>query len=371
MNEEQKDAASAVKESKSIRAALLASKSTVIEYSTFLRHLLAGLVDESIPVALVCPSSCDVDSIVSPSVEVMRYPTLELPLMGRYNRKIVIEQLDKFKPSVLHCMSEGETVVARWLARQLDLPYLLTVNSLQQRFGQIHFSSKRLAKIIVPSRSIASNIIEVYRRFASRVEQINLGTFAEKTAGCFREEGRLASIVVAGPFGDADELENLFRAVRHLAVNGYEFMLVIMGAGRAERGVREWLYELGLLDIAVIVPRLELGHCVFSASDIFIQPVASKTYNPLLLEAMSVGTAVACCKGGVEDLIIDGETGILFEGGDELSIRGAIQRLLDRREWARKLARGAQEYLRENHSVSQMVTSTLRSYREAVEWYGH
>jgi glycosyltransferase involved in cell wall biosynthesis len=56
---------------------------------------------------------------------------------------------------------------------------------------------------------------------------------------------------------------------------------------------------------------------------------------------MAVGCAVAACKGGVDDLIIEGQTGVFFNPNDEISIRGSLQRLLDERDFARRLARGA------------------------------
>jgi hypothetical protein len=39
--------------------------------------------------------------------------------------------------------------------------------------------------------------------------------------------------------------------------------------------------------------------------------------------------------------------------------------LFDRRELARQIATAAQEYLRKNHTVSEMVSSMLRIYRDA------
>ena len=87
-------------------------------------------------------------------------------------------------------------------------------------------------------------------------------------------------------------------------------------------------------------------------------------FNPLLLEAMSVGTAVAACKGGVDDLIIDGVTATVFERNDELGIYGCLRQLFDKREWAQQIARSAQQYLRENYSVSKMISSVMRIYSE-------
>ena len=369
MGDEQKDSSSGTVAKKAVRPALIASEKTVSKYSMFLKHLLVGLADESIAVSLVCPPGCDVDSVVSPSVEVFRYPIFDLPLMGRQNRKLLVEHLDKFKPSVLHCLCESKAGLTRQLARELDLPYVLMVNSLQKRFGQFPISSKRCVKIVVPAKSIAANVASVYPRFAERIEQINIGTFVREESGCFSELGRVGSMVVAGPSGNMGNFEELFSAVKHLAIEGYEFMVVVVMEGsRAERRLWKLLSSLGLLQIVISVPRIEPCGSVLAAGDIFIQPVASTAFNPLLLEAMSVGTAVAGCRGGVDDLIIEGKTAVVFEPDDELSIRRSLQELFDRRELARQLAKGAQEYLRENHTVSKMVADTLRTYGEAREW---
>ena len=378
MNKEQRHSTSEAAAEKSLRPALIVSEHTVFEYSISLEHLLVGLADESIPVALVCPPSCDMASVVSGVVEVIRHPAFNLPLMGLLNRKGLVEQLTRLKPTVLHCLCESKAGLTKHLARRLDLPYVLTVNSLQKRWKhfayqrQIHplsISSSHCAKIIVPAKSIAANVAEVYPRYAERIEQINIGTFVGESSGCFCEPSRLPSMVVAHSFDNVDEFEDLFGAVRHLAIDGYEFMLVAIGSGRAERQMRRLLAALGLLQTVTIVPRLRPWRSVVAAGDIFIQPAPSTAFNPLLLEAMSVGAAVAACKGGVDDLIIEEQTAIAFDPDDELSIYSSLQRLFDRRELARQIAGGAQKYLRENHTVSNMISSTLRTYRDAVQWY--
>ena len=65
---------------KSLRLALIASEHTVSEYSIFLEHLLVGLADESIPVALVCPPDCDMDHMFTGAAEIIQYPVFDLPL---------------------------------------------------------------------------------------------------------------------------------------------------------------------------------------------------------------------------------------------------------------------------------------------------
>jgi len=361
-----------------LRPALIISEHTLLEYSTSLEHLLLGFADESIPVTLVCPPGSNIDTVISGAVEVVRYPVFDLPFMGFLNRKDLIEQLTRLKPTVLHCLCESKAQLTKKLAQQMDLPYILSVNSLQQRWRhfayqrQIHplsISSSHCAKIIVPAESIAANMAKLYPRYAERIEQINTGTFVDETIGCFSVPSRLPCMVIAHPFRNSEEFDHLYGAVRHLTIDGYEFMTVVIGDGRAERQMRRLFAAFGLLQTITIIPRLKPLRIAVGAGDIFIQPVANSAFNPLLLEAMSIGTVVASCRGGVDDMIIEDKTAVVFDPFDELSIKQNLQQLLDRRELARQIAKGAQEYLRRCHSVSNMVSSTLHTYQEAEQWY--
>ncbi len=371
MSKEHKNSGTKTTRKKSPRPALIVSAETIAEYSIFLRYLLIGLIDESIPTALICPASCNLASIVPPSVNVIRHPAFNLPFLWRQNRKKLIEEIDNFKPTVLHCLCESEAPLARQLSWQLNLPYLLMVNSLQRRFSRLFISSSRCAKIIVPAESIADNVAKIYPEFAERIEQINIGTFASETSSCFRQPNWLTSMVTAHPLDNETDFANLFGAIKHLAIDGYEFILVMTGSGRAERHVWKLLTRLGLPKVVTIVPRLEMLRSVLAAGDIFIQPQPRNAFNPLLLEAMSVGAAVAACKGGVDDLIIEDKTTVIFDPADELSIYSALQRLLDRHELGQQIAAAAHQHLRENYTVSNMISSTLRVYKDAQNWFKH
>lgn len=353
---------------KSLRLALIASEHTVSEYSIYLEHLLVGLADESIPVALVCPPGCGVENMFTCAAEIITYPIFELPLTEHLNRRLLIERLVKFKPTVLHCLCESEALLTRRLTRQLDLPYVLTVNSLSKKLVHFSVSPRRCAKIITPAKSIAEDISGAYPRFSERIEHINIGTFVVEGRGCFSNTSSCATIVMAQALDDVDSIERLFTAVRHLMIDEYEFMMVVSGAGKGEWQLRKLLAALGLLQTVTIVPRLKPWRSLLSAGDIFVQPQPNFSFNPLLLEAMSVGSAVATCKGGVDDLIIDGQTAVVFDPNDELSIMDTLGKFLNKHDFARKIAKTAQEHLKDNHSVSRMISATLQIYERAQQW---
>jgi len=345
------------------RVALIASERTVCEHSTFLQHLLVGLADESIPAALVGPPRWDKGSVFAMAAELIEHPVFDVPFMGRLNTWLLAERLARFKPTVLHCLCETKASVAKHLARRLDIPYVLTVNSLRRRWSPLPVSPTHCAKIIVPAKSIAADMAKIHPRFADRIEQINVGTFVADTPGCFSEPSQLATLVTAHRFDNSDEFENLFGVVRHLLIHGYEFMMVVVGGGRAERQLWKLLAALGLLPIVTLVPRGIPWRSLLASGDIFIRPQPSTVFDPLLLEAMSLGVAVAACRGGVDDLIIQDQTALVFDQNDDLSILRTLQRLLDRREVARQIAGTALEHLRKNHSVSTMISATVQVYR--------
>jgi len=348
-----------------LRIVLLASENTIDDYSIFLPNLLDGLADESASVALVCPCGCKLDSVIPAKVEVIRHPVFRLPLTGRLNRNLLAEKIAGFETSVLHCFCQSQVEITKHLAKQLNLPYVLTVDSLRKEYGRLSVSVERLAKIFVLTESIASDLVKWYPKLAGQIKQIHVATTAAESINCFSEPEHLASIVVSHRFDHLSDFANLLEAIRHLVIDGYEFMVVLTGGGKEERKLRRELESLGLSQIVIIVPKLQQRPSSVAAGDIFIQPVAEDHFNPMLLEAMGAGLAVAGCKGGVDDLMIEDQTSVLFDPNDSLSIYNSLRRLLDAREYARKIASGAQDYVRKNHRYSKMLEDMLDVYREA------
>jgi glycosyltransferase involved in cell wall biosynthesis len=354
---------------RSLRPALILSARSITEHTTFVRHLLVGLADESIPAALICPPGQNTESVTPAPAAVFTHPAVALPLMEHMGIERLAGQLEKFRPTVLHCLCESRAGLVQQLSRVMGLPYVLMINSLAKRLHKLPISAHRCAKIVVPAETIRASVVKALPRFAERVAQINIGAFVETDTICFTDPSRLPSIVVAHPLHRVSDFENFFEAIRSLKMDGREFMVAIMGTGPAEHHVRELLVSLDLSDIVTIVPVLDPWRSVVVAGDVFVQPQPLRTFSVFLLEAMAVGTAVAACRGGVDDLIIPNGTAVVFEPDSEPSIRQALRQLLDEHDFARRLATTAQEHVRVHHSVNAMVSATLKTYLEAQQSY--
>ena len=352
-----------------VRPALIVDRSTLKSYAVLLRHLLTGLADEPCPAAIICPPDADVGNILCPSVELIRHPILKIPLFRTQNSKILFDKLEKFKPSVLHCLSGSKARLTVRIATHLDIPYVLTFNALQRSLFRPRLCPSHCADLIASSEVIADYLVKVYSRLSGRIEQINIGVFVDDTCACFSETSRVTSMVTAKTLDRLSDFEPLLNAVRHLAIDGYEFIYAIVGSGPAERQIHELIKGLGLSQLVTIIPAIDPIRTLFAGADIFIQPRPAAEFDSCLLEAMSVGTAVATARGGIDDLLIEDRTAVFFDPDDELRIYSALQKLFDQHDFARQLALTGQIHLRKHYSVSRMVDALIQTYRNAQQWY--
>jgi len=350
---------------KTTRPVLIASRRTVAEYTTCLHRLLVGLADESITTALIAPPDCGLEGIAPIPSDVLTHPPIDLPFMEQVGIERLAERLEKFRPTVLHSLCENRAALTARLAERLDVPYVLTVNTLITRHVGLSVSPTHCAAVIVPSQTILSSAVRSHFRFADRIRQIHLGTFAGSEPVCFADPARLTNILVAHPLDRVSHFETLFQATRQLIGDGHEFMLTIMGRGRAEHRLRRLLAEYRLSDVVVLVPPLDPWRAVLAAGDIFVQPRPNAAFSALLLEAMGLGAAVVACAGGVDDLIVPNQTTLVFDPHSAESLREHLARLLGDREFSRRLAAMAQSYVRDRYSVGGMVAATLEVYGEA------
>jgi glycosyltransferase involved in cell wall biosynthesis len=350
---------------KVIRPVLFASNLTLSEYSLYLQRMLTGLADESIHAAIVCTDESAAQSIISPSVTIIRYPEIKLPFLKTENKRILIDKLGKFKPTVLHCLSESWISIVRQVSRQLNLPYFISVNGNTKQLRHLSQAANRLAGIITPSESLAAEAARVFPRLEERIELIKMGTFVPDTTSSYNKLRRSAVIGAACSVRDKTDFSKPLSAIKKLINEGYNFMMVIVGDGADEKALRSVVSSLGITKNITIIPRSEPWGAVFSACDIFIEPRQNKFFNLMLLEAMSAGAAIAGCKGGIDDLIISGQTAAVFDKNDESNIYSSIRHFLDYPQAAREIAVSAQNYVRNNHTVSKMVAETIECYANA------
>ena len=352
-----------------VKPAVFVSRADIEHYSVALRHLMVGLGVQSSPAALVCPANAKSKAVLCPSVELVCHPLFRIPVFRTQNRMEVMDKLSKFKPKILHCFSPKKEKITAYVSEQLSLPYIVSVNNLKAHYSRSFLCGENCGGVICSSEGVAEKVRKHYANCQERIVQVNMGAFAEDEAACFSNEGQVTSIVLADELESVSQFESLLNAVRHLAIDGFEFMLAIIGEGRASNQIREMIKSRGLGNIVTLIGSISPIRSVFKGADIFVQLDESEFGESYLLDAMGVGLCVASSNHNKSDLIVEDKTAVLFDPHDELSVYTTLKRLLNAREFARKIAANGQEHIRSNHSVSTMTDKIIEAYRDAQKRY--
>jgi PEP-CTERM/exosortase A-associated glycosyltransferase len=166
-----------------------------------------------------------------------------------------------------------------------------------------------------------------------------------------------------GSFFEWEGVDSLIRAMPAVLDSVPNARLLIAGGGRQEQSLHDLADELGLQDNIVFagrVPHDEISAC-YAAVDVMaysrLPDRLTNMVTPLKpLEAMAQGTlVVASDVGGHKELVVDGDTGILFKAGSHVDLAFKIVEVLGAPDKVRDIVERATAYVRRERRWSNVV----------------
>jgi 1,2-diacylglycerol 3-alpha-glucosyltransferase len=141
--------------------------------------------------------------------------------------------------------------------------------------------------------------------------------FLKKNFGILPEKRVLLFV---GRIGKEKNLAFLVRSFARVAAREQKTILVLVGSGPEEAGLRQLAEDLGIGERVVFTGRLspEVVADAYASSDIFVFPSVTETQGLVLLEAMAAGLpVVAQAAFGSLSMVQDGVNGYLCRGGED------------------------------------------------------
>ena len=238
---------------------------------------------------------------------------------------------------------------AGWVAARTGRPYVVQVwgtdLELARRAPRLARRVLRGARLVLAA---STALAEAARRLGARdVRVIPSGVDLPRDVG---EEAEPPEILYAGRLSPEKGILELVTAASGLN-------LVVAGDGPLRDRVPQ---------ARGFVPHDELQR-LYARAAVVACPSRREGFGVACLEAMAhARPVVASAVGGLKDLVVDGETGLLVPPGDARTLRAALERLLGDRELRRRLGAAGRERARERFSWEAVTDATVAVYRMVV-----
>jgi glycosyltransferase involved in cell wall biosynthesis len=172
-------------------------------------------------------------------------------------------------------------------------------------------------------------------------------------------------IVTVGRFKAPKDPLTLVRALASLGARSFE--AVIVGDGPDRRAVEAEIERLGLVQAARLAGERDDVPELLAGADIFVLSSRSEGLPLSILEAMSAGLPVVASRvGGVPEVVLDGETGLLVPPGDPSSLAAAIERLLVDPDLRARLGTAGRARIEESFDLDRCRSAHVELYRREL-----
>lgn len=175
-------------------------------------------------------------------------------------------------------------------------------------------------------------------------------------------------IGVVGRLHEQKAHGDLFRALAELPqVRDKQLNCLVIGTGDLQEALKQQVKALGLEECVIFtgmrtdVPRL------VAAMDVFVMSSHWEGLPIALLEAMASSKAVLCTRvGGIPDVVIDGENGLLVEPRDVPQFAKRLDDLLQAPALRTRLGQRARETVIARFDVSRTAAAYNRLHQQAL-----
>lgn len=156
----------------------------------------------------------------------------------------------------------------------------------------------------------------------------------------------------------------LMEAMKQVYVHEPNTHCVVFGMGQSMGG----LAGLPPMQFMGFVESAWLQRIIHSAADVFVIPSLEEAFGQTALEAMACGTpAVGFDTGGIGDMIIPGQTGLLAAAGSKDSLAAAIVALLENNDLRLQLGANARAFAVDNFNMKRQGALYYELYLKALQ----
>lgn len=239
-----------------------------------------------------------------------------------------------------------------------ELPLILTSHggdlNLAHRSKAIRWLSRRLSETADVCVGVSHAMVEEFSGLGISGERVRFIALGVDTSGALPrtsdEHSKMLQafarfegfrITYVGSLIPRKSVETLLLAHAELETRGYKVASAIVGPGPSEEKLRSLASELSLRNVyfAGAEPPGRVQDWMLKGN-VLVLPSRSEGRGLVLVEAMALGLPVIASDiPGPRELVIPGQTGLLFQRGDAMGLADCLQQLIDNDHLAREMGR--------------------------------
>ncbi|RKY33041.1 MAG: hypothetical protein DRP74_01220 [Candidatus Omnitrophota bacterium] len=277
------------------------------------------------------------------------------------------------KIEILHANTRVTQVLSCLLSKILHIPYVSTCHG---------FFKTRLSRrlwpcwgrtVIAISEEVKHHLVRDFKLKEQEIKVVRHGIDLSKYCSPsteYREETKKELGLDKGPvIGIIARLSQekghiyLIRAVKKAKEQVNNIRLIIIGEGRMREKLLTEVNSLGLEDSVIFFPSVFDTRKFLSVMDVFVLPSLKEGLGLSLMEAMTMSVPVIGTDiGGIKDLLMNQENGLMVKPGDSFALSQAILKIISDRTKAESLAKKAKQFIEKNFTKEKMIVSTEEVY---------
>lgn len=174
------------------------------------------------------------------------------------------------------------------------------------------------------------------------------------------------ALVCAATLQPSKDPGTLLRAAAEMARAGIGFVLLLAGEGPARRELEELAAAPPLAGRVRLLGRRDDVPRLFAAADLYVSSSSREGLPGAVIEAQASGLPCVVTRcGGPEEVVVDGETGLVVAPGDPAALARAIASLLGDAPRRARMAEAARANAR-RFDLGAMVDAWTALYRAAL-----
>jgi glycosyltransferase involved in cell wall biosynthesis len=255
-------------------------------------------------------------------------------------------------------------VLCRTLIKRVDTNFL----------RKWKYNYKGIKKIICVSHPVVEVLkyaVKDHSKLCVVGSVTDINKFQHKDTGILRREFNIPQDVkIIGNIAAFTGMKDLFtwvRTVAELVQRDVKAKYIIIGDGPQEEEIKDLATELGVYDDIIFAGFRKDIPQVLPEFDLFLFTSNNEPTGGVLLESYACHVPiVAANAGGIPEVVVDNETGLLAQVGNPQSFADKVQELLNNEKLQHKFTAAGYEFLKNNFTKEVIAKKMIDELQEVI-----